>query len=196
MESKLQIEDYQIVFEQASCSTRGSTKKHSRAKGMKEMERRSTLYQVDSPGANLFSSKLPLFTSFPHRPLCLPFTLLVLCILPQRSTILSRIYIPIKSTSSLSLAISPSNNPPGNSNKASSNSIPLLEPLSQLFLRVLDGNLTARIAPNPVQGGTNQRLQCGTGDAPGYDTNNYRGLKHKVQDQIDNGTIAVTPQIT
>lgn len=109
---KIEKSRIQILFEQTSSGTNGSRRNPSRIRKMKEERRRFTIFQAKFPHANFLLSKLPLSISYPHRLLCLLFTLPVLHILPhslQSSTSSHRI---IKPTGQLVLVIWPYNKAP------------------------------------------------------------------------------------
>lgn len=77
-------------FSKLQVAQGGQWRKHSWARRTEEIKRRSTLFQIESTSPNLLLTKLPLSTSYSHCPLYLSLILLVLDILLQQSTILSR----------------------------------------------------------------------------------------------------------
>lgn len=93
----------------------------------------------------------------------------------------------------------PQSNAGGNGNRAPRHLSQLPGPISQIFEMLCSAYLITRIPPKPMMGplpkNYDQDTRCAYPmNSPGHDTDDCWALRHKAQDLIDNGTLAISHQ--
>lgn len=188
------IKDYQTLFEQPLRGIRGSIKKIFSALDTENRERevhtirshasrhqQSVVYPA--PVYHISASSPPYHATYRPQPIYYPHQ-------PHLS---NRSHNQRQQNRQ-------QNNPQRSSDKVVRNFTPFSEPLSEIYPKLLSSNLITRIQPKPSSSPSpkdhDQSVRCAYHmDAPRHDINSCWAFKHKVQDLIDSGVIAITLQL-
>lgn len=186
------IKDYQTLFEQSSHGIGGSMKKNFSAPRTEDSKQevhtigshasqheQSAVYPA--PVYHISAPSSPYHAMYHHQPIYNP----------QRPCSSNRPHNQRQQNRQ-------QGNPQRSSNKVVRDFTPLSEPLSEIYPKLLSSNLITRIQPKPSTSPSpkdhDQSVRCAYHmDAPGHDINSCWAFKHKVQDLIDSGAIAITP---